>query len=211
MAVGTHRWTPLVKDPALLKPPKEGEGWAHGTLFQARALPPPIISSCKAFSTHQPPTEITDPQLSPTALIQDEAGPLPHHTHTPSPPATPPLSQGGGEAACFSGSCGSKWGDGQEDTAPTPGLPAELGRKGGEISKAPRLPLSVLFRPLCVSRPRLQFLPPSLSLSLSGCSSPHAQSTPGSSHQITQPQQPGPLPAAPPCPLPSSSPASSTL
>ena len=77
-----------MKDPALLKPPKEGEGWAHGTLFQARALLPPIISSCKASSTHQPPTEITDPQLSPTALIQDEAGPLPHHTH-PIPPGHP--------------------------------------------------------------------------------------------------------------------------
>lgn len=160
-----------MKDPAPLKPPKEGEGQAHSTPFQARALLPPIISSCKAASTHQPPTEITDPQLSPTALIHDEAGPLPRHTH-PIPPATPPLSRGGGEAACFSGSWGRKRGMARRTRPPTPGLPLELERKGGEVSKAPRLPLSVLFRPLCVSRPHLQFLPPSLSLSLSQAALP---------------------------------------
>lgn len=165
--------------------PRRGKAGPPGTLFQARARLLPIISFCKASSTRQPPTEITDPQLSPTALIRDEAGP----SRTPPSPGHPSHVLQWREAACFSGSWGSQaWGL-QGDTAPAPGcLRSSRGKLVSgrrDLDGPPRLALSP------VSASSLQFLP----LSLSGCSSPHPQSTPGSSHQITQPQLPSPPPA----------------
>lgn len=193
-----------MKDPALLKPPKEGEGQAHGTPFQARALLPPIISSCKAASTHQPPTEITDPQLSPTALIHDEAGPLPRHTH-PIPPATPPLSRGGGEAACFSGSWGRKGGMARRTWPPPRGC-LWSSRGKGERSQRPPGFLCLSYFALSASPGRVcSFcLPLSLSLFLRLLFPPRPEHT----WFLTSDN---PTTAAPPRPLPSSSPASSTL
>lgn len=165
--------------------PRRGKAGPPGTLFQARARLLPIISFCKASSTRQHPTEITDPQLSPTALIRDEAGP----SRTPPSPGHPSHVLQWREAACFSGSWGSQAGGLQGDTAPAPGcLRSSRGKLVSgrrDLDGPPRLALSP------VSASSLQFLP----LSLSGCSSPHPQSTPGSSHQITQPQLPSPPPA----------------
>ena len=89
---------------------------APSSLLQARARLLPIISFCKASSTRQPPTEITDPQPSPTALIRDEAGPSP----TPHRPGHPSSVLQWREATRCSGSWGSQAGGRQEDTAPTP-------------------------------------------------------------------------------------------
>jgi len=181
---------------------------APGSLLQARARLLPIISFCKASSTRQPPTEITDPQPSPTALIRDEAGPSP----TPHQPGHPSSVLQWREAACCSGSWGSQAGGCQEDTAPTPGCLRSARGKLVSDEERPRRASQAC----CLSCFGLSASPGrvcSFCLSLSGCSSPHPQSTPGSSHQITQPQRPSPPPPsrAPSSPPSSSSPASPTL
>lgn len=159
--------TPTVL-PALLKPPKEREGWPPPHRRHpgppARALLRPIISSCKAASTRQPPTEITDPQLSPTALIRTRLDPRPLHTLLAAPPLSP-WGRGGCLLLWQLGTRGPGWGSRREDTAPTARL-TESWSLGGAIWGPPRRASALLVS----GSPRLQFLPPSVSVS--GCASP---------------------------------------
>ena len=158
---GPHRCPNGAHRPA--QATKEGEGCPR-SLFQARARLLPIISFCKASSTRQPPTEITDPQPFPTALIRDEAGPRPHHTAL----ATPALSCSGERLPASLGAGGAGLGAARR-TLPPPRV-ASRAREGNwslprrDLDGPPRLALPFLFRPLCFSRPSLQFLPLSLRL-----------------------------------------------
>ena len=141
-----------------------GRRLAPSSLLQARARLLPIISFCKASSTRQPPTEITDPQPSPTALIRTRLDPRPHHTAL----TTPALSCSGERPPAALGAGGARLGAARR-TLPPPQF-ASKAREGSwslmrrDLDGPPRPALSFLFRPLCFSRPSLQFLPLSLRL-----------------------------------------------
>lgn len=184
-----------MKDPAgapavltgLRSSPEEGEGWPpwHPVPGQGSAPPHYLLLQ----SLLHPSTPNRDYRPSTVSNCPDSGrGWTLVHTTQPWPPQLCPAVERDCLLLWGLGAGGARPGA-SRGTLPPPRV-ASGAREGswslaGETSTGLPGLLCLLFRPRVCS----------FCLSLSGCSSPHPQSTPGSSHQITQPQLPSPPPA----------------
>lgn len=137
--------------PGAPRSPGQGSAPPHYLLLQSRLHP----------ST---PNRDYRPSTVSNCPDSDQAGPSPP-PHTPGCPTSVPWGRGGCLLLWQLGTRGPGWGSRREDTAPTARL-TESWSLGGAIWGPPRRASALLVS----GSPRLQFLPPSVSVS--GCASP---------------------------------------
>lgn len=196
--------TPTVL-PALLKPPKEREGWppphrGHPRPPRQGSAPPHYLLLQSRLHPSTPNRDYRPSTVS-NCPDSDQAGPSPP-PHTPGCPTSVPLGAGRLPASLAAGDTGTRMGEPPGGHGPHRAADGKL-VSGGSHLGAP----SACLCPSCF---RLSASAVSASLRLRlglRFPAPTPASTPGCSHQITRPQQlPSPSPRGSPllapCPLP---------